>query len=293
MLSVESLVKSYGANPVLRGVSMSVAQGEILGLAGPNGAGKTTLLKCIVGVVRSDAGHIQVGDRNALVQQLEARRLIGYAPSETALYHRLRAGELLDFATRYHPERDLTRGLDLLGMLGVPLRRRIGALSHGMKRKVLLAQALASGAPMLILDEPMEAFDPAARRIAVELLRASAASGAAILTASHDLASTEVLCDRLAFLSNGKVIREGPTREIVAEASRVIHLTLRTHATAETLPTATGWVWHGSGLDWTLVHDGPLEATLAQLASLPIASIRAGDCSLDEVFGSLYEGNQS
>ena len=288
MLTVCTLKKSYGSSTVLRGVSLHVASGEIVGLVGPNGAGKTTLLKCILGVIHADDGTIDVCGVDAIRKSLAARNLIGYAPSETALYHRLRASELLDFATRFHPHSDRTAGLALLDELGVPRRRRISALSHGMKRKVLLAQALSSGAPLLILDEPMEAFDPAARRVAVDLLREATATGRAILCSSHDLASTERLCDRVAFLRAGQVIREGPTGDLLAETSRVVHLTLRRPTEQSDLPKMKGWQWSGGGTNWILLHDAAPETVLPALAALPIASIQSGG-SLDEVFGALYQ----
>jgi ABC-2 type transport system ATP-binding protein len=288
MLSIHELQKSYGSTSVLRGVSLTVNPGETVGLVGPNGAGKTTLLKCVVGVVHADAGSIDVGGVNAITNSLEARRLIGYAPSETALYHRLRAGELLDFAIGFHPQSDRALGRSLLDELGVPRRRRVGALSHGMKRKVLLAQSLASGAPLLIMDEPMEAFDPPARLVAVQLLRDAASEGRSVLCSSHDLISTERLCDRVIFLRGGSILREGPTGTLLAEAGRVVHLMLRRPVDTTALPTHDGWNWSGSGTHWTLIHDGSPEDVLAAVADLPIASIRTGDGSLDEVFAALY-----
>ncbi len=288
MLSIRTLQKSFGQVQVLRGVSLDVGQREIVGLVGPNGAGKTTLLKCVIGAVHPDGGTIRVGNVDAISHSLAARRQIGYSPSETALYHRLRAGELLRFAIGFHPNADENLGLTLLDELGVPKRRRVGALSHGMKRKVLLAQAISSGAPLLIMDEPMEAFDPAARRIAVSLLRSAADSGRAVLCSSHDLISTERLCDRVIFLRNGSVLREGPTGTLLAEAGRLVHITLRSPATEESLPHHAGWRWSGGGTNWTLLHEGSPEEVLAAVAHLPIASIRTGDGSLDEVFGALY-----
>ncbi len=290
MLDVNGIEKSYGPARILSGVSLHVAGGEIVGIAGPNGAGKTTLLKCILGVTHPDAGDIRVGGVDAITCPLAARKLIGYAPSETALYHRLRAAELLDFATRFHPGHDLKAGLTLLDDLGVPRRRRVGELSHGMKRKVLLAQALSSGAPLLILDEPMEAFDPDARRTAATLLREAACGGRAVLCSSHDLVSTEQLCDRVAFLRKGEIIREGATGSIIAEAGRVVHITTRTPVAINDLPTRDGWEWKGEGRSWTLLHEEHPESMLEHLSRLPIASIRSGDVALDEVFCALYEG---
>ncbi|MBT5583980.1 MAG: ABC transporter ATP-binding protein, partial [Phycisphaerae bacterium] len=259
-----------------------------VGLVGPNGAGKTTLLKCIVGIVHADSGAIEVGTLDALADSLAARRMIGYSPSETALYHRMRAADLLRFAIGFHPHSNISQGLALLDEFGVPGRRRVSALSHGMKRKVLLAQAISSGAPMLILDEPMEAFDPAARKVAIDLLQEAASSGRAVLCSSHDLASTERLCDRVVFLHGGRVLREGPTGTLLAEAGRLVHITLRTPMTANELPQHPGWKWSGNSTNWTLLHDGSPEDVLTSIAMLPIASIRTGDGSLDEVFATLY-----
>ena len=293
MLRVQEVEKSYGDHQVLAGVSISVDRGEIVGLAGPNGAGKTTLLKCIVGVNRFDAGHVQVDDVDAMARSLAARRLIGYAPSETALYHRLRAEELLRFAIRYHPAADLQHGLHLLDELGVPRARRIGQLSHGMKRKVLLAQALASGAPLLMLDEPMEAFDPSARQAAIALLREAASNGRAVLCSSHDLDGIQRLCDRVVFLNTGRIIREGTTGEMLAEARRIAHIQLRTSVQKNDLPTHTGWIWKGEGRHWTLVYSDTAESIMTGLSQLPIASVRIGDATLDEVFASLYQAEPS
>ena len=288
MLTVHNLRKSYGPTPVLQGVSLEVHAGEIVGLVGPNGAGKTTLLKCIVGIVHADSGAIEVGTLDALADSLAARRMIGYSPSETALYHRMRAADLLRFAIGFHPHSDISRGLALMDEFGVPRRRRVGDLSHGMKRKVLLAQAISSGAPILILDEPMEAFDPAARQVAIDLLQEAASSGRTVLCSSHDLASTERLCDRVVFLHGGRVLREGPTGTLLAEAGRLVHITLRTPMTANELPQHPGWKWSGNSTNWTLLHDGSPEDVLTSIAMLPIASIRTGDGSLDEVFATLY-----
>lgn len=288
MLRIADLAKSYGDHPVLQSVSLEADAGQIVGLAGPNGAGKTTMLKCILGVVHADAGTITVDGVDARADPLAARRVVGYAPSETALYHGLRAVELLDLAIGFHPAGSPTRGRALLDALEVPPRRRVRNLSHGMKRKVLLAQALASGAPLLVMDEPMEAFDPAARHVAIALLREAAASGRAVLCSSHDLLSTEQLCDRVVFLRDGKVLREGPTGALLAEAGRLVHVTLRSPIVETALPTRGGWSWSGGGTNWTLVHDGSPEDVLAVLADLPIASIRTGDGTLDEVFGALY-----
>ena len=293
MLSICNLSRRFNQQQVLDGVSLQVDPTEILGLVGPNGAGKSTLLRCVIGLVRPDQGTIQVGAVDALTHSLEARSLIGYGPSETALYHRMRAGELLEFALSFHESADLDEGRALLQRFEVPVRRRVRHLSHGMKRKILLAQALASGAGLLLLDEPMEALEPEARRMGERLLRARARDGAAVLFSSHDLASTERLCDRIAFLHQGAIIREGRAAELQSAASSVLRLTLREPVSVGSLPTHKGWVWQGERTSWTLRHEDAIEVTLGRLQHLPIAGINDGSESLEDLFAALCPGGGS
>ena len=219
---------------------MDVQSGSIVGLIGPNGAGKSTLLRCIMGIVQPDHGTITVDGIDAVSDALNARGRIGYAPSETALYHRMTAFDLLRFALAFHKSADLDRGRELLNLFAVPLERRVRHLSHGMKRKILLAQVLASGAPLLVLDEPMEALDPEARRCVEDLLRCAADEGSGVLFSSHDLASTERLCSRIVFLHKGNVVREGNAAELFAEAGRMLTLVLRRPFAKKDLPTGEG-----------------------------------------------------
>ena len=287
-LSFAQVSRKFGPTTALDGVSLAAAEGEILGLVGPNGAGKSTLLRCLVGLVRPDAGQIVVRGVDAVQDPLAARRLIGYAPSETALYHRMSAAELLRFAIAFHDSADLDQGLRLLDSLEVPRARRVGNLSHGMKRKIMVAQALASGAPVLVLDEPMEALDPEARRLVESLLRGAADAGRMVLFSSHDLMSVERLCHRAAFLRRGRIVRVGRGDALAAEAGRVLHLQLREPRLAAALPTRAGWRWRGQGQRWTLsYHDQP-EQVLPALGGLPISGIRDECGSLEEVFDALY-----
>ena len=279
---------AYGSQQVLRGVSLKIERGEIVGLIGPNGAGKSTLLRSLVGILRPDAGSVRVCGIDAVRDSLAARQQIGYAPSETALYHQMTSEELLGFAIAFHPEASLAVGLALLEELGVPRDRRVGKLSHGMKRKIVLAQAVASGGPVIVLDEPTEALDPEARRLVESHLRQEADGGRAVLFSSHDLTSVERLCHRAAFLCRGEIVRSGEAAELAAETGRLLHLELRSPLQREQLPTRAGWSWQGQAARWTLQHNDAVEEVLAVIAGLPIAGIRDGGGSLEEVFDALY-----
>lgn len=288
MIIAKDITKSFGRVEVLRGVSLQVEAGSIHGFIGPNGAGKSTFLKSLVGVVRPTAGTLAVAGFDALRESLKVRRHVGYAPAETSLYHRLRCSELLDFSIRYHPAADYERGMELLRAFGVPAERRVGALSHGMKRKLILIQAIVSNAPLLILDEPMEALDPEARREMEQLLQDESQAGRTIFLSSHDLFSTQRLCSRVTFLHRGRVLQDGLVAELLSGRSGRLRIQFESEQTAASLPSDSEMHWSGDGATWELRFDKPLPDVLKLIATLPVTGIR-DDGSLDDLFDRLYE----
>lgn len=295
MLVAEGVVKRFGAAEVLRGVSLEVRRGEIFGFVGPNGCGKSTFLKCVVGVVRADGGGVRVGEVDALRDPLAARRLIAYAPSDTALYDGLSVAAMARFLTGLHRAADPARARVLLEAFELPLRRRVRALSHGMKRKLMLAAAIACGAPLMLLDEPMEGLDPEARRLVERLLREETARGRTVFFSSHDLASVERVCDRVAFLRGGRVVEVGGVDEVLGRAARVLWVRLPKPARADQLDAVAGETWtplrpaaDGATASWQLRFDGELADTLRRVAALRPIYLRDASGGLEDAFAALY-----
>ncbi len=213
---------------------------------------------------------------------------VGYAPGDPALYDSLSVLEILEFAIGFHPQADLALGKTFLDLFGVPLGKRVGKLSHGMKRKLLLAQALASQAPVLILDEPMEGLDPEIRKTAEKILVELAGQGRAILMSSHDLAGLERTCHRVAFLREGQLLDVGELEHFLEQASRVLRIHFRESVERTQLPVGKEWTWKGDGTSWSMHTTGNLEDALASLKGLPVASCRDASGGLEEVFDALY-----
>jgi ABC-2 type transport system ATP-binding protein len=292
LIKITDLRKTFGEKVALAGVSLEVKQGEVFGFVGPNGAGKSTLLKSVLGVIRPDSGQIQIGlgkdQIDGISNPVAAQRLIGYSPGETALYQHQRAASFLRFAISFHPNADLELGMQLLEQFGLPPKQKIKGFSHGMKRKMLLTQALASQAPILMLDEPMEGLDPDARRTVEGMLVEAARSGRTVFYSSHDLSSVERICDRVAFLRSGLIMETGSVTEILERASHFLHLTFRKVMDAGELPSAAGVQWKGSGARWRMSFSGSLQEAMELLPGLPIAGIRDGAGRLEDVFETLY-----
>ncbi|MCP4092036.1 MAG: ABC transporter ATP-binding protein [Planctomycetes bacterium] len=277
MLSATDIHKSYAAQPVLAGVTINVEKGEIFGFVGPNGAGKTTFLKCLLGLARIDSGSIRLGDVDAVKQPLAARRLCAYAPSETAMYDSMTVRAMLDFALAFHKNAELDRAHGMLDSFGLPHKRKVRALSHGMKRKLLLTQAICSGTPIILLDEPMEGLDPEARRELETILEEASAQGKTIFFSSHDLASVERVCNRVAFLRNGKLLECDTVASILERAGHTVKLALREPLDAQSLPKSSNLSWTGEGTDWQLNYHGKLEEVFDALYGPEKGSDRSGD----------------
>lgn len=292
MIRITHLKKRFGSKVALGGVSLEVSKGEVFGFVGPNGAGKSTLLKSVLGVIRPDSGGIELGegaDRvDGIAKPVMAQRMVGYSPGETSLYQHQRAAAFLKFAISFHPNSDLDLAMSLLDEFGLPPNQKIKGFSHGMKRKLLLAQALASNAPILMLDEPMEGLDPDARRNVEAMLVDATRNGRTVFYSSHDLASVERICDRVAFLRGGLILETGSVADILERASHFLHLTFKQAMELEQLPTADGVQWQGSGTRWRMSFTSTLQNALELLPGLPIAGIRDGAGRLEDVFESLY-----
>jgi ABC-2 type transport system ATP-binding protein len=209
------LEKHYGRTAALRGVSLEVADGEIVGLLGPNGAGKSTLAKIACGLVRPSAGTAQVAGHRA--GSAPARAAIGYLAELFRFPAWARAEEVLRLHQRLAgsnggvgERRDL---LDLVGLRDAS-RVRVSAMSKGMQQRLGIAQAMVGTPRLLLLDEPTSALDPAGRRVVRGLLGELRKRGVAVLLSSHLLSEVELVCDRVAILNRGEIVEQGRPSEL-------------------------------------------------------------------------------
>jgi ABC-2 type transport system ATP-binding protein len=206
----EGLGKRYGDTTALRDVSLAVEEGEIVALLGPNGAGKSTLAKIACGLVRPSSGAAWVGGdpagsapaRAAVGYLAELFRFPGWASAEEVM----RLHQRLAGSAGGRTEREEL--LELVG-LGHAASVRVAAMSKGMQQRLGIAQALIGRPPLLLLDEPTSALDPAGRRVVRGLLAEVRSRGISVLLSSHLLGEVELVCDRVAILLAGEVVRQG------------------------------------------------------------------------------------
>ncbi|HSL27484.1 MAG TPA: ATP-binding cassette domain-containing protein [Acidimicrobiia bacterium] len=225
MLLIDDLYKAYGDIAALAGCSFRVVPGRLLGFLGPNGAGKTTTMRAVFGLVTPDRGRVLWGGKPVGVDD---RLRFGYMPESRGLYPKMKAADQLGYLGRLHgmtgPDAR-TAALAWLERLGLADRAAdaVEKLSHGNQQRVQLAAALIHQPELLVLDEPFSGLDPIGVETMAGVLRERAAAGAAVLFSSHQLDLVEDLCDDVAIIHQGKVVKAGSVVEI-KDASPVRHL---------------------------------------------------------------------
>lgn len=211
-ITIDNASKFYRDQVALDGLSLEVPEGSVFGLLGENGAGKTTTLQILLGLIKADSGSARVLGLDPARDGLEIRRRVGYVPELPALYDWMTVAEIGWFAAGFHPEPGVgtsafqTRYVDLIQGFDLPAKRKIKALSKGMRAKVSLSLALASAPPLLILDEPTSGLDTMVRREFLESMVDLASVGRTVLLSSHQIAEVERVASHVAFLHKGKLL---------------------------------------------------------------------------------------
>ena len=224
MLRIEHLTKSYGSKKAVDDLTLHIRPGEIYGFIGHNGAGKTTTIKACCGIMAFDAGEIYIDGKNVKKQPLECKRETAYIPDNPDLYDFLSGIKYLNFVCdifgvpqaerqeRIHKYADI---FELTGDLAEP----ISAYSHGMKQKLAIISALVHSPKLIIMDEPFVGLDPVASHKLKGLMREHCDAGGAIFFSTHVLEVAEKLCDMVAIIKGGRLIKSGTMDEVRGDDS--------------------------------------------------------------------------
>lgn len=219
------MVKRFGPKTAVDGLDLVVPVGSWFGVVGPNGAGKTTTIRMIVGLLRPDEGNVVVNGVQVWPDPTDVKRIVGVLPDDLRLFERLSGAELLLYVGLL---RDLDRDvvlarseqlLDVLGLTG-SAHELVADYSTGMRKKIALAVALLHAPSVLLLDEPFESVDPVSSKVIVEVLDQYRRSGGTIVFSSHVMDTVERLCDHVAIVSEGNIVRAGPIDDLTENRTR-------------------------------------------------------------------------
>ncbi|OGO39896.1 MAG: multidrug ABC transporter ATP-binding protein [Chloroflexi bacterium RBG_16_57_8] len=217
IIEVEHLRKTYGQVVAVDDVSFHVAEGEIFGMLGPNGAGKTTTVECLQGLRHADSGRVRVIGLDPNTQAQQLRRVIGSQLQESALPDRIKVWEALDLFASVTP--DAADWRVLLEQWGLAEKRNasFGNLSGGQRQRLFIALALVNNPRLVFLDEMTTGLDPAARRVAWDLIRAIRDRGTTVVLVTHFMDEAESLCDRVAIVDHGRVVAADSPHGLIAQ----------------------------------------------------------------------------
>ena len=224
MLRIEHLTKKYGEKVAVDDLSLHIAPGEIYGFIGHNGAGKTTTLKSAVGILNFDEGEIFIDGISIKENPLEAKRRLAYIPDNPDLYEFMTGIKYLNFIAdiykvsaedRQARIHDLAERFKLTADLAQP----IAAYSHGMKQKLAVISAFLHEPKLILMDEPFVGLDPTASHLLKQMMRELCDRGGAIFFSTHVLEVAENLCDKVAIIKNGRLIRSGTMEEVKGDDS--------------------------------------------------------------------------
>ena len=224
MLNIEHLTKTYGEKKAVDDLSLHIRPGEIFGFIGHNGAGKSTTLKSAVGILQFDEGKITINGSDLLAEPVKCKRDLAYIPDNPDLYEYMSGIRFLNFiadifgipaAERQEKIRKYADLFELTGDLAQP----ISAYSHGMKQKLAVIAAWMHSPKLIIMDEPFVGLDPKASHLLKEMMREHCDAGGAIFFSTHVLEVAEKLCDKVAIIKQGRLVKVGTMEEVKGDDS--------------------------------------------------------------------------
>ena len=224
MLRIEHLTKKYGEKKAVDDLSLHIEKGEIYGFIGHNGAGKTTTIKSVVGILDFDEGEIFIDGKSIKKDSLECKRVIAYIPDNPDLYEFMSGLQYLNFISDIFgvEEKERKERIEKYSTafeIKEDLSSPISSYSHGMKQKLAIISALVHDPKLIIMDEPFVGLDPIASHLLKDIMREKCNEGGAIFFSTHVLEVAEKLCDKIAIIKGGKLIKSGTMEEVKGDSS--------------------------------------------------------------------------
>lgn len=290
-ITIRGLVKTFGTTRALDGLDLTVRTGEVHGFVGPNGAGKSTTLRVLLGLLRTDAGSIDLLGGDPWNEAVALHRRLAYVPGEVNLWPNLTGGECIDLFGELRGGIDRTRRDELIERFELDPTKKGRAYSKGNRQKVALIAALAADAELFLFDEPTSGLDPLMESLFRQCVDELRDQGRTALLSSHILGEVEVLCDRVSIIRKGRIVESGTLAELQ-------HLT-HTSIAAETERPPTGLESlhgvHDVDIDGARVHFSVdtehVGDAVRLLADAGLRSLTSNPPSLEELFLRHYDGS--
>ncbi len=215
MLEIKKLSKSYGKVQAVKDISLLVKEGEIFGFIGPNGAGKSTTIRCIMDLINKDAGEIYFKGQELNKNRTDLKELIGYLPTEINVYQEMTGKELLEYNDKFYNFDCLKKANKLIKLLDFNPNKKIETLSMGNLKKLGIILSLMHDPKLIIMDEPTSGLDPLIQEKFYNLLKEEKAQGKTIFFSSHNLFEVSKVCDEVAIIKEGKILKKEEIKNLL------------------------------------------------------------------------------
>lgn len=224
IIKLDNVVKRYGKKEALKGISLDIPKGKIVGLLGPNGSGKSTMIKLLNGLLQPDEGSIEIA---GMKPSIETKKIVSYLPERTYLSEWMKMKDLLKFFSDFYEDFDLEKAEEMIEALNINIDEKIKDMSKGTKEKVQLILVMSRNADVYILDEPIGGVDPAARSFIMRTILQNFSEESTLIIATHLISEIENICDEIIFLSYGEIKLQGNVDEIREEKGKSIDALFR------------------------------------------------------------------
>jgi ABC-2 type transport system ATP-binding protein len=287
-IELNHLTKRYGKARGIEDVTFQVAQGEIFGFIGPNGAGKSTTIRTLLNFLYPTSGTAKILGKDVVTEAKNLRQHIGYLPSEVHYYDDMKVSELFRFSAGFYPGDSSKHALELAERLQLDTTRKIEDLSFGNKKKVGIIQALMHEPEILILDEPTAGLDPLMQSIFFELLRELQQKGTTIFFSSHYLSEVQKLCNRVAIIKDGRMIKIENMEDLHTKQFKKVHLHFQ-NKWDKKIRLEGVLQENVTDNSYEFIYNGHTRDLIEQLVTVTFDDVTIEEPSLEEIFMHYYE----
>jgi len=288
VIEIKNLTKMYGKNRGIIDVSFDIKEGEIYGFIGPNGAGKSTTLRLLVGLIFPTNGSATIFGKDCFKQGNIIRKDIGYLPSEVFYYEKMKVMELLKYSASFY-KKDCTKRInELCTRMELDTTRKIDELSYGNKKKVGIVQGLLHSPKLIILDEPTSGLDPLMQQKFFRIIKEENDKGVTILFSSHILSEVQKLCDRIAIIKEGSIIRIDEISALNKESYKKFKIICNDLNEAD-LPKDGINDFTKTNNQITFMHKGNINEIIKIISQHEIIDLQIEEPTLEEIFMHYYQ----
>lgn len=288
-IELKALTKQYGNSRGIIDIDLQVREGEVFGFIGPNGAGKSTTIRTILNLIHPTKGEAKVFGRNCFKETEEIKHLIGYLPSEVHYYDDMKVSELLKYSAGFYKKDCSKKIRELTEALELNTNKKLEELSFGNKKKVGIVQALLHEPKLLILDEPTSGLDPLMQNRFFEILKEENKKGATIFFSSHILTEVQKMCDRVAIIKEGRILKIETIENLRANTYKKIKIDFAKPETAafDGFPGVTNRTVKDNSVEF--LYSGLIDRVIKKLYEYELTNLWIEEPQLEEVFMHYYQ----